>query len=284
MAAARIDAPIDPIQSEIIRRNETIEQHPAWISAAYQDFMVKNLDEIPDADYGRYARYLDNGTLHVVVHPAYYVFFHGNETYWSNGTAVDAFLREPAASNEAQFLKEQERAVRDFLETASTTKKLVLVVLPGNYRDYRGYVYKGQSDEFARYVNSVTNQSDSVLYVYSDKPYKGSLGDLSKRNLSKFLTAVNPAQIKLGGGYLGRCVADFYRDAAEFVGESKVSIASEISAFSPEDLAAIGMNEFVLNGKIDVGLMQAIIASSIKRENSLKDVINNFRNNRNRKG
>ncbi|MCL4477424.1 MAG: phage tail assembly protein [Nitrospirae bacterium] len=270
--------------AEIEKRNSTIERHPAWISQATRDFMIRNLEDISETEYSKYQQYLDDGAMYIIVHPAYYVFFHDREPIFADENAVDTFLNERVYTTHMRFLQEQERSMRDFLEITSTRKRLVVLVLPGNYRDYSGFIYRELPDEFARYVNSVTNASESVLYVFSEKPNKGSLPDKANRILHRFLEEVKPNTILVGGGYLGRCVDDFYKHLAGSVAGREVMIAGEISAFSPEDVKSLDLADYVKDGKLDLAVIQETVAAKKNRgENSLKGILRNYRNYRNGK-
>lgn len=245
--------------------------------------MIRELDELAGSDYYKYGRYLDDGTLYIIVHPAYYVFFHDHEISYSTENPVDAFLNERAFTKSTRFLQEQERSLRDFLEITSTRKRLILLVLPGGYKDYGGYVYRGMTDGFARYINSVTNGSDSVLYLYSEKPNKGSLSQTTRQRLEGFIRAIAPKTILIGGGYLGRCMEDFYKDLTSFTSRDKVMFAGEISAFSPEDLKAMDIDDFLRDGMLNVPALKEVVSEKMKG-NSLREVLRNYKNHGNNKG
>ncbi len=261
-------------------RNNSIEKHPDWISLAGNDFMLKSLDDLAESEYGKYAEYLDDGVLYVVVHPAYSVFFNDRPPPMTAENPVDAFLNEAAFTKHKRFLQEQERSVRDFLEITSTRKRLVLVVLPGGYREYNGYVYKDLNDEYARYINSVTNSSESALYLYSKKPNRGYVGEESKKRLSGFIEAVGPRIILIGGGYLGRCVEDFYKDISASAGKDKVTIAAEITSISAEDIRNLALDDFLKDGRLNVAMLKEVISSRDMKGGSLGDFLRNYRNYR----
>jgi hypothetical protein len=219
------------IEAEINERNTTLEQHPAWKAMASADFMIKQLTKIKPEEYSTYKQYLDDGDLYVIVHPAYSIFFHDLQPYYL-GSPVESVLNESTYSNAATLTREQERSLRDFIEITSTRKRLIVLVLPGDYLDYGGYYYKGKTDLFARYVNSVTNSSESVLYLYSEKPNRGRLSIKSKERLIEFFEAVNPERIIIGGGYLGRCIQDFYKNISPSRFGKKMMVAGEINGYN----------------------------------------------------
>jgi hypothetical protein len=275
---------LDQIVSVVETRNDSLEKHPEWISLATRGFFIKNLLELPESEYADYRRYLDDGTLYIIVHPAYYVFFQRHESGRTEDDPVEAFLKEPALSRDDQFLREQERALRDFLEITSTRKRLIVLILPGNYKDFSGYVYRNSSDEYARYINSVTNSSASVLYLYSNEPFSGALSSESRESLLHFIEAVSPKAIRIGGGYLGRCIEDFYKDLSASVSEDKIGIAGEISAISPEELKGLDLNEFLKDGRLNISALKQIATSKNIKGISFKEFLRNYKNYKNSSG
>jgi len=274
----------EKISAEIEKRNATLEQHPAWISLATRDFLIKQLSEISPDDYPNYRQYLDDGDLYVIVHPAYSVFFHDLQQPYEPGNPVDLLLKEKTFTKTSRFIREQERSLRDFIEITSTRRRLILLVLPSEYRNYDGYIYKGKTDMFARYVNSVTNSSESVLYLYSEKPNRGRLSEWSKKQLIEFFESVNPERIIIGGGYLGRCIEDFYKDISSSTYGEKMMVAGEISAFSREDMNRLEIDDFLKDGKLNIEALKEVISSKGLRGVTFKEILRNYRNYRNNRG
>lgn len=275
---------LEIISAMIEERNATLEQHPAWISLATRNFLIKDLSEISQQDYPKYRQYLDEGDLYVIVHPAYSFFFHDEEPPYASGNPVDTFLNEPTYTKISRFTREQERSLRDLIEITSTRKRLILLVLPGAYKDYDGYIYKGNTDMFARYVNSITNSSESVLYLYSEKPNRGRLSEGSKKMLIEFFESVNPERIIIGGGYLGRCIEDFYRDFSSSAFGEKMLIAGEISAFSKEDMNRFDIDDFLKDGKLNIEALKEVVSSKGLKGISFKEILKNYLNYRNNRG
>lgn len=247
------------VLAEIDQRNKTVESDPKWIAKAYEGFMIKNLDQVSESDYAQYAQYLDHGAVYIIVHPDYYTFFRESvalDDYVSSPSrnAVELLLQEPAYSSKTRLEIAQEKAMRDFLEYTSTDKKLVIVVLPRYYRTYVGYRFRGDSDEFMRYINEVTNGSDSVLYLYSKRPNRGMLAEKERRKLLKFLYDIKAKEILLGGGYVGRCLEEFYKDIEQYYSDEKLYIVPGIVAFSPADLSSGTASDMLTpEGMIDLG-------------------------------
>ena len=166
---------------------------------------------------------------------------------------MERFLGESAFSSKTRLIKAQEKMLRDFLEYATTEKKLIVLVLPRGYRTYAGYKYREADDEFMRYINEVTNGSDSVLYLYSKKPNRGTLTDRDRKKLLKFLYSVKAESVLLGGGYIGRCLEDFYKDIDQYFSEDKLYLVPEISSISPSDMTTGFASDMLqADGTIDI--------------------------------
>ncbi|MFN3480423.1 MAG: hypothetical protein ACK415_08560 [Thermodesulfovibrionales bacterium] len=276
---------LEIIKTSIETRNKTIERHPQWRMIASQRILLKSLEDIPQSDYKRFRDYLDDGVMYIIVHPAYYFFFHEDPALSSDVKEINTFIERYAYTRTDLFLREQERALRDFLEITSTRNRLILLVLPGNYREYMGYKYRYGEDEFARYINEVSNDSKATLYLYSEKPNRGMLSRESKDILLSFIKTVNPDRIILGGGYLGRCLEDFYRQLSPLMKDGQVEIEPWISALSPEDLKYFDLDDLVKDGRLDMSLMKDLQKNySSAKNNSFRELIKNYRNNKGKGG
>lgn len=248
----------------IQQRNSTLESNPNWIASAYRRFLVKELADLHERDYADYRKYLDEGDLHIIVHPAYYAFFDAESSLFlepfpgeSRPNAVQQFLQSQVFSSKGRLMQAQERMLRDFLEYASTAKKLVLLVLPGDYTESASYRYGDGRDEYMRYINEVTNESESVLYLFSKRTSTGSLRPSDKKRLLKFLTAVSPRKVYVGGGYLGRCVGEFFKDLRDGYPADNLSLAAEISAWSPLDVSSDEASSFLhADGTLDLEIFR----------------------------
>jgi len=230
------------IVAELVNRNSTLEKSPEWLSRAYQGIMLRDLTKIPRAEYENYKRYAEESTIYIIVHPAYYVFFESGiimspkEGYPSENL-VERFYKNPALIDyRLRILQEQERLLRDFLEVASTSRKLIIIVLPRDYKEHFTYGYKEGLDEYARYINELTNESESVLYVVSKSWDSGLLDDETLSKMVEFLRVINPRNIIFGGGYIGRCLQNSYYQLTQTLGPKGIYVAPEISAISPSDM------------------------------------------------
>ncbi len=272
---------VEQIRSAVENRNKTIETHPYWRMIAAKQIISRSLEDIPASEYIRFREYLDNGVMYVIVHPAYYFYFNDDFTFPSTDKDIGTFLQGNTLTKRNLVLREQERALRDFLEITSTRNRLILLILPGNYREFSGYKYRFGEDEFARYINEVTNESNATLYLYSEKPNRGMLSKESMELFLNFIKAVNPEKIVLGGGYLGRCLEDFYRQASNHIRDREIEIDPWISAVSPEDLNYLDLSDLIMDGRLDMSLMKEIQRDYARtNNNSFRDLLKNYRNNR----
>ncbi len=227
------------------QRNSSLETNLTWITSAYRQFLIKELTDLEERDYASYSSYLDHGAVYIVIHPAYYAFFDAESSSFLEPfpggvqpNALQQFLQSQVYSDKGRLMQAQERTLRDFLEYTSTAKKLMLLVLPGDYAQASSYRYGDGRDEYMRYINEVTNESGSVLYLFSKRTSTGSLRPADKKRLLKFLAAVGPSRVLIGGGYLGRCVGEFWKDIGDGFLQDNLYLVPEITAWSPADVSS----------------------------------------------
>lgn len=230
----------------LTERNRTLEKSPEWLAQAYQGFMIKNFSELSPSEYGHYRQFMEENTVYIVVHPAFYVFFESppvmspkkEMTKFPEHNLVERFYARPSLLDyKFRLLQEQERLLRDFMEVVSSSRKLLILVLPGKgYKEHLSYGYTEGFDEYARYINEVTNQSDSALYILTASWDSGFLTDDDLKKFIAFLSELNPRNIIIGGGYIGRCLQNFYYQITQSYGSKGVYLAPEISAISPNDM------------------------------------------------
>lgn len=235
------------IMREINHRNKNVEDSPEWLKEAYGSINIQSLYNIPKDDYVKYKRYSDRdgGRLYVIVHPAFYTFFQLNtelseksdaRSYPTKNIVERLYDRVSIQSFGLRVMQEQERQLRDFIETASTEKKLILMVLPRNYKNAFTYGYIEGLDEYARFINEITNLSESAIYMYSVDYNNGALSDKDLALFTGFVKELDIKTIVLGGGYIGRCLEGFYRSILDRFDTERVFIVPEIAAASPEDI------------------------------------------------
>lgn len=251
-------AEVSNILSKIEERNRTLEDSPEWIEKSYEELPIRKLSSISEKGYEYFKRYLDNGAVYIIVHPAYYPFFQYHklpsdpqkEDYKNN--VVERFLSVKHQSLKLAVLQAQERRMRDFLEYKSTEEKLIILILAKNYSNAKGYTYKGELNEYMRYLNEVTNSSRSVIYVDSRSSSRGYPSEEDAIRLVEFLLSIKPEKVLIGGAYIGRCLEDFYTDFIEIYGEKSVYMVPELSDVSPSDLNdKLSSSLLMLDGSIN---------------------------------
>lgn len=249
----------------IEERNRTVEDSPAWIQNAYEGLKIRRLNSVSEKEYEDYRKFLENGAVYVIVHPGYFPFFQykdmpaeekqPEEDYLGKKNVVERLLSVPPPDINFSVLQAQERRTRDFLEYKSTEEKLIIIVLPRNYKSFKGYVYKNGIDEYARYLNEVTNLSKSVLFVESKSASRGYLLESDMVRLLEFLSSIGAKKVYVGGGYIGRCLEDFYIDISDVYGSEDVFIVPELSDVSPRELkGGLARGLLMPDGTIDVGV------------------------------
>ncbi len=250
-------------------RDSNIESSAGWINDSYSQMTIKSLTDVPIQKYQDYKKFLDAGrTVYIVNHPGFFTFFQYSKINRSeNETAeniIDIFINRGGASagknNEAPYnpkiinvMREFERIERNFIEFKSTEQKLVILVLPGNYKKYSNYRYKNNHDEYLRYLNDISNNSESVLYLESKKPNNGRLTDQDIITFLEFLHKIGAKSIMLGGEYVGRCQEDFYKQLADMAGALiTVEIVPELSPPSPDDINSGAKDLLTQDNRLDV--------------------------------
>lgn len=236
---------INTILEKIEKRNRTVEDDRQWIKKSYKGMRVRRLTNVSSSEFPNYRKYLDNGAAYIIVHPAFFSFFHYPRKIRKEGkdaegrmNIVDILLNRKPPYPQLAVLQAQERRMRDFIEFKSTQKKLIILVIPQKYWKYSGYTYRKTKDEYMRFLNEITNLSHSVLFVESRDPNRGYLTDDDAVKLMEFLMSINAEKIYVGGGYIGRCLEDFYTLLTKNYGNEGIFVVPELSDISPRELNA----------------------------------------------
>lgn len=235
----------------IIERNETVEDSPEWIEKSYSGLMIQSLASLSPDKYADYAQYARGGRAFIIVHPAFYTFFTRDPRISIKPSSnvlkqnvVERFYRHGIRIDESLVvMQEQEKVQRDFVEVITTEEILTIMVLPRNYAEGLKQEMTGGRDEYARFVNEITNESESTLYIQSRSLDRGGLARGDMEILIEFLKAAGVKRVYVGGGYIGRCESEFYDSLNEAISEKGLNnsmrnyMVPEISAVSPEDLS-----------------------------------------------
>jgi len=261
------------LMREINERNAAVEDSQAWIGEAYKGIHLRNLINIPKSEYANYKKYAGKkGRIYIIVHPAYYTFFgkgdmtehplisefKKTEKVISNGgeypkkNLVERLYDKMALDETLFVMQEQERLLRDFVEVYSTKGALVLLVLPRNYQKIL-YGYSKGHDEYARYINEISNEADNVIYMESVTATNGEITYEDLDVLMAFLEANDIETIAMGGGYVGRCLEGFYDSIIDAFGHGHIYQIPEIVAVSPDDIQGRwGNNLITQSGRLNL--------------------------------
>ena len=284
--AGSVDIDIDTIDEIIEKaeeRNRSVEDDPEWIKRAYSGMMVRRLVNVPQNEYKDYKKYLDNGAVYIMAHPAFFPFFHYPRKLVDNTSksidkhnVVEKLLKLKPKNYEFAVLQAQERRTRDFMEFKSTQEKLIIVVVPRGYNKYTGYTYKRGRDEYMRYINEITNFSKSVLYAESRTPNRGYLREEDAIRMMEFLIAIDAKKILIGGGYVGRCIEDFYTRITEEYGTEGIFVVPELTDISPRELNnAIARALLNKDGKLDTEITTNIMERDLyKVQEVIPEIMN----------
>ena len=236
-------AAVNEILREVEKRNKEVEDEPAWIEQSYEGLMVRRLTNVSEREFPKFKKYLDNDSIYILVHPGFFSFFHyprklrrSDSDDVSEFNVVELLLKRRAKTAEFALLQAQERRTRDFVEFKSVQKKLLIIVVPQNYKEYSGYTYRKSRDEYMRYLNEITNFSESVLFVESRSPNRGYLSDDDAIRLVEFILSVDAKNVYVGGSYVGRCLEDFYTLLTREYGSEGIYVVPELSDLSPREI------------------------------------------------
>jgi hypothetical protein len=226
------------------KRNSSVEKDPNWIDFSYSGISIKKLNDVPDEEYPSYGKYVDNESVYIIVHPAYYLFFHNKKPqitrspYNLYSNIMDLFIDEKLDDPILKLAQVQQKNEKNFIEYITADEKLLILILPKNYREHQSYAYGEEFDEFARYINEITNSAKSALYIESNSSASGKLLTDDLIMLLTFLEKIGAKRIFIGGGYVGRCQKDFYNYISSFFPSDDYFIVPEISTFSPSDISS----------------------------------------------
>ena len=270
---------IKKIFAAIDERNRTEKRSEAWLRSAYASIGIKKVNDIPPSEYASYGRYVTDGEVYIIVHPGYFPFFDkwhlpppapitGDDLPAENlSDRLTADL--PADEVPYRVAREQGRILRDFIEFMSEENKLVVIVLPRDYKINQTYGYQPGRDEYARYINEITNRSESIVYVESDTATSGYILDKDLDVLDNFLTAAGVKTVKLGGGYLAKCLDNFYGSIRGKFAFEAITYVTELTAISPaEDMVTGEVDLLDKDGRINMKSIRKYISTvSYNRSN-----------------
>lgn len=249
------------------QRNLTVEKDPDWIEWSYGEIGVRKLNTVSPDKYSRYAKYVKNGTIYIIVHPAYYVFFNKNapviqrETDDKTSGVLDLLIGQISRDAASQFVLQQQINEKNFIEYVSADERLLILILPNDYKKQSNYRYAALKDEYARYINEITNGSESVLSIESKSSTGGDLSTDDIIMLLSFIKKIGAGTIFVGGGYVGRCQMEFYNNMTLFSAGSDYFIVPEISVLSPEDITERTFPDFLNIGRINFQNVTEFIAA-----------------------
>ena len=254
---------------EVVNRNRLVEDSPEWIASSYESLHIKAIADIPQPGFSGYEPYARGKRAFIIVHPAFYTFFTEDSRLDLGGGDGKSKLNVVERLNEKssaldptlKLMQEQETMLREFMEVIASENILTIVVLPGNYKSHMRYDYFGHYDEYTRFINEITNESASVVYVMSKAVDDGRLLPQDMDRLIDLIQAAGVKRVYMGGGYIGRCLEGFYEDFTESLFKRDldkgidVYIVPEISAVAPVDLNnRWGQALFLPNGEVDYNM------------------------------
>lgn len=229
----------------INERNNTVKKSPEWLREAYSGIKINRLNDIPKEEYSSYKKYLYKGQIYIIVHPGFYTFFVNKnapppketiENFPATNLVERLFSNIQTNSLGLKLAQENERLLRNFLEYMSEEKKLVLLILPGDYQKHLTNGYSPGLDEYSRYLNDMTNKSESIIYMESQNHNTGAMGKSDAEILSAFLKDIKVKRILYSGGFVGRCLDKFYTVLVDEFGYKNLYFIPELASIFPEEI------------------------------------------------
>jgi len=156
----------------------------------------------------------------VMVHPGYALFFRDERR--STYTEAKYDLLEFQLSEETRYISE-------FAKSGG----LMILVIPGNYEED-----SIAPDSYVAYLNQMAGGSLTVYYIRTETSHSGQLSMDTTLLLYSFLQNVKTGKILIGGGFIGRCQREFFRQLATYVENIPSFIVPEISSLSPDDISS----------------------------------------------
>lgn len=220
----------------------TIEKETAATLNMKPAIKIKNIQSLTADSRQILAKHAAAEEIYFIVHPSYFLFFHEDSFIASRDgslSVVQIFIDSvrPQSPPIIQLMKEYERTQMEFISSSKSKKRIIILILPGGYLNSKQYIYREGTDEYARYLNQIALDSDTLFYLESVNSTSGKLASDDQRVLQNFLKDIGAARISVGGGYVGRCQEEFYKYLLEIWPEDKLAIVPELSAFSPNDIS-----------------------------------------------
>jgi len=155
----------------------------------------------------------------IIVHPAYALY-------------IDRELDEQYPAVKWRLMKEQFEREANYISEQARLDNIVVLILPaGSLSRVVG------SSSYAAYLNKTTGRKTSVFYMYSETIVSGNLSAQDIATLCDFLQVVKSQRLLIGGGYIGRCQGELYRQIVKYCAATKIYIVPEISTISPADIS-----------------------------------------------
>lgn len=246
--------------AEIDEQNRSGERSDDWLRDAYREVHLKNLRDVPAEEFGRYRRFARSGDAYVIVHPGYFPFFdvwdiprppYDYAAGMPKANLVDRVTAGiPAGDIVYRTAREQERIVRDFIEYMAAEGRLVVLVLPRDYRSHVTYGAVPGYDEYARYLNEMSNGAENIVYIESAAYDRGQLLPEDLDVLIRFLRASGARSVMVGGGFIGKCQSGFTQTLADVMLPGFLFTVPELTQFAPADMKRDKVNILKDDGRI----------------------------------
>ena len=159
-----------------------------------------------------------NGSIVIMVHPGYSLFFRSRERNLHSEAKYD-------------LLKLQMDSEAESIRRIARSGQPLILVIPGNYqRDSIAPL------SYTSFLNSLVKGSTSVYTLFSESASSGTLATDTMVTLFRYLQSMKADRVLIGGGYIGRCEREFAAQLMTYIDNIEFVVVPELSSVSPDDI------------------------------------------------
>lgn len=178
-----------------------------------------NVRKLTAASANDIGEYQGPPEAYIIVHPAYSHFFRD-------------LVKDSTHAAKFRLEKKQFESEAIMMGRHAASGRVMVLVIPGDYSED-----SKAPQSYVSYLNTVTSGGRSIYYVLSEASSTGTLPTEDMVNLYMFLSALRVQKVMIGGGFIGRCQREFYKQLTTYLDRRFTYIVPELSTISPDDLS-----------------------------------------------
>lgn len=156
------------------------------------------------------------GEVIIMVHPGYSFFFTLGKKVRYRGAKY-------------RLMEHQFEAEARFLAAQAAEGRVVILIVPGKYE-----TDSTNPLAYTSYLNSAAGPA--VFHLPSETSSNGTISTSDVVTLFHFLQAIRARRVLIGGGYIGRCQREFYKQLTSYFDTEQTFLLREASSISPQDV------------------------------------------------